>query len=169
MVVDGADFTLWFGEAKFYNSIADARLDTIVNSVFECLKTDKLKKESAIITNVSDLDVLPIEASLREKIKSALQPHNSIDKLKSRIHVPILVIHECEITFDETELTIQYRQKLIDFHQERAEAYFTKQMAKSHTLHKYHDITFHAILVPVPNKKLIVDAFTQHVALFKGA
>ncbi len=169
IVVDGDDFTLWFGEAKFYNSIADARLDTIVNSVFECLKTDKLKKENAIITNVSDLDVLPIEASLREKIKSALQPHHSIDKLKSRIHVPILVIHECEITFDETELTFQYRQKLIDFHQERAEAYFTKQMAKSHTLHKYDDITFHAILVPVPNKKLIVDAFTQHVALFKGA
>jgi Cap4 SAVED domain len=169
IVVDGDDFTLWFGEAKFYNSIADARLDTIVKSVFECLTTEKLKKENSIITNVADLDVLPIDATLRGKIKEALKPHHSIDHLKARIHVPILVIHQCDITSANTDITAQYRQQMIEHHQERAEAYFSKQLAKSGTLHKYDSVNFHAILVPVPNKKLIVDAFTKQAALLKGA
>ncbi|MGY8685369.1 Hachiman antiphage defense system protein HamA [Bradyrhizobium sp. UFLA05-153] len=46
IVVNGDDFTLWFGEAKFYNSIADARLDAVVTSVLNSLSTDKLKKET---------------------------------------------------------------------------------------------------------------------------
>lgn len=41
---DKSDFTLWFGEAKFYNSIANSRLDAVVSSVYESLGTDKLKK-----------------------------------------------------------------------------------------------------------------------------
>jgi hypothetical protein len=49
IVVSGNDFTLWFGEAKFYNSIADSRLDAVVSSVLKALSTDKLKKENAII------------------------------------------------------------------------------------------------------------------------
>ncbi|MHC2303333.1 HamA C-terminal domain-containing protein [Rhizobium mongolense] len=169
IVVEGDDFTLWFGEAKFFNSIADARLDKIVKSVFQCLTTEKLKKENSIITSLSDLDVLPIDAGLRAKIKQALQAQHSIDHLKPKIHVPILIIHECEITFAQSELSYQYRREMIDFHQDRAEAYFTKQMAKAHTVHKYDDLTFHAILVPVPNKKMIVDAFTKHVSFFKRA
>lgn len=168
IVVDGGDFTLWFGEAKFYNSIADARLDKIVKSVYECLTTDKLKKENSIITSVSDLDFLSIDASLKAKIKAALKPQHSIDTLKSKIHVPILILHECEITAAQTELTYGYKQRLIEFHQNRAEAYFTKQMAQSHTLHKYGDITFHVILVPVPNKRPLVEAFTRNVTHFKG-
>jgi hypothetical protein len=61
------DFTSCFGEAKFYNSIANVRLGTIANSAFECFTTDRQKKENAIITNVSDLDVLlrpkPLQAA----------------------------------------------------------------------------------------------------------
>lgn len=168
IVVDGNDFTLWFGEAKFYNSIADARLDTVVNSVYEALTTAKLKKENSIITNVNDLDLLPIDAALKETIKAALSPHHSIDRLKPRIHVPILLIHECEITSAATDLTPEYRQSIIDYHRGRAEAYFAKQMAKASTVHKYPDITFHVILVPVPDKKAIVKAFTKQVKQFKG-
>ncbi|WLF96467.1 DUF1837 domain-containing protein [Brucella intermedia] len=168
IVVDGDDFTLWFGEAKFYNSIADSRLDKVVNSVYEALSTTKLKKENSIITNVNDLDLLPIDVTLKENIKAALSPHHSIDKIKPRIHVPILLIHECKITSAATDLTSEYRQAIIDYHRNRAETYFAKQLAKAHTVHKYEDITFHAILVPVPDKNLIVKAFTKQVKQFKG-
>ncbi|CAN7362465.1 DUF1837 domain-containing protein [Rhizobium rhizogenes] len=168
IVVDGDDFTLWFGEAKFFNSIADARLDKIVTSVYAALSTKKLEKENSIITNVNDLDLLVMDVTLKEKIKDALEPHHSIDKLKPKIHVPILVIHECKITAAAKNMTPEYRQEIIDFHRERAEAYFVKQLAKSATVHKYQDITFHAILVPVPNKKEIVAAFTKQAKNFKG-
>lgn len=168
IVVDGSDFTLWFGEAKFYNSIADARLDKIVTSVYEVLSTEKLKKENSIITNVRDLDHLQIDAALKEKIKAALEPHHSIDRLKPKIHVPILLIHECKITAAAKDLTPEYRKEIIDFHRNRAETYFLKQLAKSGAVHKYNDITFHAILVPVPNKAEIVTAFTKQAKQLKG-
>ena len=162
------DFTLWFGEAKFYNSIADARLDAIVTSVYTSLGTDKLKKENSIITNVSDLDQIDMPDDLRTKIKMALSNQISIDRLKSRIHVPILILHECAETAACSELSSSYKNAIVSYHSERAEKYFTKQVAKSALIHKYNDITFHMILFPVPNKKIIVDAFVNAVTFYQG-
>lgn len=168
IVVNGDDSTLWFGEAKFYNSIADARLDAVVTSVLNSLSTDKLKKENAIITSVSDLDGLAIEAGLREKIKAALSNRESIDTLKAKIHIPILLLHECATTATAKELSQNYKATLTAFHTERANSYFSKQLAKSNSVHKYGDLNFHIILFPVPSKKKIVDAFVHAVAFYKG-
>lgn len=167
IVINDDDFTLWFGEAKFYNSISDARLDAIVTSVINSLSTDKLKKENAIITSVSDIDHLNIDEPLRDKIKSALDNRESIDKIKSKINIPILLLHECKETLAADDLTDQYRSKISAFHQERSESYFSKQLSKSQTVHKYDDIKFHIILFPVPNKKMIVDAFVNYVSIYK--
>ena len=153
IVTNGNDFTLWFGEAKFYNSIADARLDAIVTSVLNSLSTDKLKKENAIITSVTDLDKLPIDIELRERIKDALDNREAIDNLKSKIHRPILLLHECPKTSAVADLTESYRTDMISYHKERATRYFQKQLAKSSTVHKYDDVSFHIILFPVPSKK----------------
>jgi hypothetical protein len=114
IVIDDDDFTLWFGEAKFYNSLADTRLDAIVNSVLGSLSTDKLKKENAIITNVCDIDLLPIPEDLRNRIKSALNNKQSIDHLKPKIHIPILLLHECPITSKTNELTSTYSTDVAD-------------------------------------------------------
>ncbi|CCD89499.1 conserved protein of unknown function [Bradyrhizobium sp. ORS 285] len=168
IVVNGDDFTLWFGEAKFYNSIVDARLDAIVTSVLNSLSTDKLKKENAIITSVSDLDGLPIAANVREKIKAALSNRESIDYLKPKIHIPILLLHECTTTKETKELSEQYKSKIIAYHKDRAASYFSKQIAKSGAINKYDKINFHIILFPVPSKKTIVDAFVHAVAFYKG-
>ena len=76
-------FSLWFGESKFYNSIENARLDTIVESVKDSLSLDKIKKENSIITNLSDInDFDEINDSLRESIKKSLSQEVSIDKIK---------------------------------------------------------------------------------------
>ncbi len=168
IVVDNDDFTLWFGEAKFYNSIADARLDAVVTSVINSLSTDKLKKENAIITSISDLDSLPIATELRTKIIAALDNRESIDSLKPKIHVPILLLHECSITSGAKDITDAYKEEIIAFHKERAESYFRKQITKSGEIHKYSDINFHIILFPVPIKKDIVDIFIKTVAFYKG-
>ena len=168
IVVDGDDFTLWFGEAKFYNSIADARLDAVVTSVLNSLSTDKLKKENAIITSVSDIDRLPISEDLRDKIKAALDNRESIDNLKSKIHIPILLLHECPSTAATGELSDTYKNSISTFHKKRAEKYFTKQLAKSGDIKRYTDINFHIILFPVPNKKTIVDKFVHAVEFYKG-
>jgi hypothetical protein len=161
-------FSIWFGEAKFYNSIENARLDTVVESVESSLMTDKIKKENSIITNVSDIDSLIDDATLREQIKRALSNRESIDDLKPILHVPILLLHECEITKGCTSLSSQYKDDIIKHHRNRAESYFRKQLAKLNKIHKYSEITFHLILFPVPSKEEIVGTFIATATFYKN-
>jgi phage anti-repressor protein len=162
------DFSIWFGEAKFYNSIEDARLAVIIDSVSNSLQTEKLKKENSIITNVSDIDFVVENENVRNEIKQLLKNETSIDNLKPKLHIPILLLHECSITKDCTELTDNYKNDIIAYHKDRAQSYFSKQIAKIGAMHKYSDITFHLILFPVPDKKAIVDKFISHIEHYKN-
>lgn len=169
IVVDANnDFTLWFGEAKFYNSIEDARLASIVDSVANSLVTDKLKKENSIITSTSDLEGLILDPDLLERVRAALSNHASIDVLKPRLHIPILLLHECEITFRHSELSDSYRKEIKDHHLDRAKSYFQKQVKLTQTVHKYNEITFHVILFPVPARKQVVEDFVANVSHYKS-
>lgn len=161
------DFSLWFGEAKFYKSIEDARLAEVIKSVRNSLQADKLKKENSIVTSLSDLDDLDIPDAVRESIKDALSTRKSIDLLKPKIRVPILLLHECEKTASATELTDAYIESVREHHLDRALSYFSKQLKIMGDLHKYSSIRFHLILFPVPTKKDIVDKFVSEVQFYK--
>jgi len=167
IIINDDDFTIWFGEAKFYNKIEDARLTSIITSVKNSLQTDKLKKENAIITNLSDIDYFIDDEELNKKIKSALSNRNSIDSLKPKLHIPILLLHECEITKTASETNEQYIKSIIAYHKERATSYFKKQIDKLKDVYMYSEITFHLILFPVPEKELIVNRFVKEVESFK--
>ncbi|WP_407266820.1 DUF1837 domain-containing protein [Tenacibaculum maritimum] len=162
IVVEKDDFTLWFGEAKFYSSIDDTRLNSIITSVENSLRTDKIKKENSIVTDLHDIDYLVEEDVLNKKIKRALSPKESLDSLKPKLHIPILLLHECELTKSEKELNQEYKENIIREHKERAQSYFEKQVKKiSDKVYKYSEITFHIILFPVPIKKNIIDEFVN--------
>ena len=89
------DFSLWLGEAKFYNSIEDDRLGSVITSIENSLQLEKLKKENSIITNLSDLDgLLDKESDVYKKIMDLLAKEKSIDDLKPKLHVPILLLYE---------------------------------------------------------------------------
>ena len=164
IVVTDSDYTLWFGEAKFYNSLEDTRFDTIIKSVENALITEKLKKENSIITDLKDIDTLIENSELVERIKGDLNYSNSIDKLKPKIHIPILIIYECNKTQKQSSLTEEYKQEIIQYHENRAQSYFEKQISKlKESIVSYDKITFHLILFPVPNKKDIVDRFVAKV------
>jgi len=161
-------FSIWFGEAKFYNNIEDARLSSIVKSIENSLNTDKLKKENAIITNVQDLDDFVLNESLKVKIKQTLSNKTSIDELKPKLHIPILIMHECEITKKATQFDDAYLEEILSFHRDRATSYFSKQIKKlKNSVHLYSDITFHIILFPVPSKEKIVNKFVANVQHYK--
>lgn len=169
VVLEGDDdFSLWFGEAKFFNSIEDARLPAVVKSVGNSLDTAKLKKENSIITNASDIDRLVANPELAAKIKGALAAKNSIDQIKPKIHVPILLLHECSITASTKEMNDAYRKNVRKYHLERASAYFEKQIAAlSGTVAKYAEIKFHIILFPIPNREKLIEQFSKEVAFHK--
>lgn len=153
------DFSLWFGEAKFYESI-DGAINSAIKSVDNFLRDDnQIKKENSIITSVSDIDRMGLSTELVEKIKFTLSGENSLDNIKPKINIPILLLHECDITKEENEFTEEYKNKIISFHKDKANEYFKKQVKKMSDIFKYSDIKFHLILFPIPNKKIIVDTF----------
>lgn len=168
VIENNKDFSLWFGEAKFYNSIEDTRLNTIVESVKNSLLTDKLKKENSIITNICDIDDLIEDNELCLQIKKALSPQESIDTIKPKIHIPILLLHECLITKGTNCLSDDYKASIIAFHKERAHSYFKKQLDQMRSLFKYGEIKFHLILFPVPSKKDVVEKFVSNVVFYKN-
>lgn len=169
VIENDKNFSLWFGEAKFYNSIDDDRLNSIITSIENSLQLDKLQKENSIITNLSDLDeFLKDKAALHNEIKTLLSPKSSIDLIKPKLHIPILLLHECPITAKSTELTDTLKTELIDFHKDRANSFFSKQINKlKDKIHKYGQIQFHIILFPVPTKQAIVDKFVENVKHYK--
>lgn len=167
LVIKDNDFTVWFGEAKFYNKIEDTRLASIVSSVANSLDTKKLKKENSIITNVSDIDFLIEDETLRKSIRDALSSRISIDSLKPKIHVPIFILHECEITNSYTNMDSDYIKEIKDYHLDRANAFFKKQIKGLKGIHLYDQVTFHIILFPVPDKQRIVDRFVKKVEQYK--
>lgn len=168
IVLDGDDFTLWFGEAKFYSSIEDTRLGVVIDSVEECLSTEKLRKESSIVTNVRDLDDLAIDSVLVGKIKDSLSAKISIDEIKPRLHIPILLLHECSITGGATEMSESYKEAVAAYHKARAESFFGKQIAAlAGKISMYEKISFHLILVPVPSKAIIVESFLAKAEAFR--
>jgi len=161
------DFSIWYGEAKFYNNIEDARLSEIVQSVENSLLSDKIRKENRIITNILEIENLVTNETLRNKIKLALSKEESLDKLKPKLHIPILLLHECSITKEHTILSDVYKNQIKEFHKKRTEAYFKKQINKMKEIHMYSEIQFHLILFPVPCKNTIVDKFVQNVDFYK--
>lgn len=168
--IHGDEFRLYFGEAKFYSSIENIRLDAIVESVGRSLATDKLRKENAIITNLRELDTIELPPGMADKIRVALSNRSSIDEIKPLLHVPILLLHECSLTHGAVAKDQAYVDLIVEVHRERAQAYFERQIsALASQVVRYAEITFHLVLFPVPSKKQIVDRFLAEASMLKGA
>ena len=161
------DYSLWLGEAKFYSSIEDVRLNAIISSVSETLRTDKIRKENSIITNLHQLDELGLDKGLVTKIYEGLDENRSLDYLKPRLHIPILLLHECNITKAETNLTEDYISKIQEYHKERANSFVKKKLeSEIIKVNLYDEISFHLILFPVPDKEIIVESFINKCNAF---
>ena len=126
----GDKFSLWLGEAKFYDSIDDTRLTSIVTSVYNTLSTDKIKKENSIIIGINELSTLDIPDNIVLDIKKLLNKDISIDKIKPLLHIPILILHECNITSKATRLEESYIKSMRDFYIDRVNSYFNKSVDK---------------------------------------
>ncbi len=169
IVIEGPDkFSLWLGESKFYNNIENARLGTIIDSVKDSLSLKKLRKENSIITSLSDInDFEEISAELRNKIVNSLSQNESIDNIKPILNIPILLLHQCELTKSQTHLTDEYLAEIIEFHRDRATAYFKRQIEQCSDVDLYSEINFHLILFPVPEKDPIVDKFIAKAKIYR--
>lgn len=164
------EYSLWFGEAKFYNSLETSRLTKIVDSIANMLNTIKMKKELNIITEIKDLEIYINDIELLKRIRKDFSDSISIDKLKSKIHIPIMLLYECSITemmiksLNEYE---EYKVKIKEEHLNIAKRFIKKQNEKLKEIYGYTDIKFHLIIFPIPNKSVIVESFTNKVKIMR--
>jgi hypothetical protein len=165
---DQTDFSLWFGESKFYTKLDDAHLSKAVNSVREILQAGKIKKENRIITGLRDFELYIKDEKLREQIINLLSESTSLDLLRPKLHIPILLLYECEITAKHNEKSIEYRKEIKKCHEKSASKYYIKQIKTLSDSPKYNDIHFHLIIFPVPNKQKIVEMFTSRAKVLRG-
>ena len=131
------------------------------------LATPIIRKEVSVMTSLNELDNQIEDMQLVKKIKDALQGGVSMDYIKPHIHVPILLLHKCDITAKAREMDESYIQDIIDYHKERATSFFKKQIKKLGNIAKYNLIQFHLILFPIPNKDEVVDWFINRAKIFK--
>lgn len=168
IVLDENDFSIWYGEAKFYEKIDAKQLNTIATSVHNSLKTAKIRKENSIVTDLNELNQVLGTDSRKEVILSLLDDKTSIDKLKPHLHIPIMVLYECELTASKKELTNEYKDELKRIQIENSKLYFaTQDTLCKDDIFKYSDITFHLIYFPVPNKDKVVDIFASHAEFYR--
>lgn len=167
VLTNDGDFQLWLGEAKFYNNLENVRMDEPISSVEQMLKTPIIRKEVGMVTSLKDLDDEIEDCNLLKTIKETLANGVSIDVIKAHIHVPILLLHQCDITASSSKLDDAYKQSIINSHKKKAETFFAKQINKLGELSGYEDINFHLILFPVPNKKEIVNSFLDTAKNFR--
>lgn len=163
ILTQDGDFELWLGEAKFYDSINNARLDEPIASIDEMLSKKKFRDENSMVTNLQDLDILLRDVEMSKKVRESLSTSVSLDDIKKRLHVPIMLLHECEITKAATDYNQTYKDSVLAYHKERANVYFKKMLSKLNPTVKNLDaIHFHLILFPVPCKADIVTDFMNH-------
>ncbi len=167
IVINDNDFSLWLGEAKFYKSIEDSRLDRIVESVIDSLNTNKIKKENSIITNLQDIKKLIKDEVLLKQILLALEHDSSIDYIKTKIHIPIFLLHECKITQETNRLSDEYKKSIIEFHKQRCTVYFEKLFEKIGGISLWESITFHLLLFPIPDKQELIKKFTKKAQIYR--
>lgn len=161
------EFSIWYGEAKFYNSIEDPRLYNIVDSVLNIFSDSAFNTENRILSNSNDLkEYLKENTNLFDKIIDILDTDGPIDYVKARLNIPILLLHECEITNKQKENSDIYIEQILNYQKSRVQSFYQKlyNKAKKNTdkvnpIINFHKIKFHFIFFPVPDKKLIISNF----------
>jgi len=164
---NGNEFSIWYGEAKFYNSIEDTRLYEIVNSVLNIFSESAFDTENRILSNSNDLQsYLKDNTDLYDKIISVLDTDSPIDYVKARLNIPILLLHVCNITSNQKENSDEYVTKLLEYQKERVQSFYQKLYNKAIKDNKkvkpivnFDKIKFHFIFFPVPDKKTIISNF----------
>lgn len=173
LTIENQECHLWLGESKIYTNIRGA-IDEAIESIQELLQKNKLNKEKSIITNLNDLELYmkdkkdEISEENINKIKKILKQEASIDELKKILHIPISIIYQCCITNQYDELSEEYKQKIANFHKDQAEIIIKKIAEKLGSIHNIHEIKFHIILFPVPEKNKIENDFIKNLGVFSN-
>jgi hypothetical protein len=143
---------LWIGETKFYSDVDRAIYD-VSKEIVDHLRTDYLRHEFILIRNKID-PLWPEAESLKELLKESV----SLDDVFQRACIPVLLTYNSEVLKNETVGNSNYIDNIRD---EIKDNYIKmrKKLVKDYTAHfkEALPLTVHVILVPLKDKKLLLE------------
>lgn len=168
ITLENEDILLWIGEAKLWKDIKDA-----MTNVYETLKShlekDFIKKELAFAYSNDDFKSLENEPSITKehysKLKDILNTTKSIDNLKEYLHIPILIIYECDITKNAKQKSKEYKEYVKNFIIEKSKEFFNNLNTK--ITDYYKNISFHLILFPIHNIEEVREKFKYKIEAYR--
>lgn len=140
---------LWLGEVKFYDDIASAIRD-VLKELDAHLKRDYLRGEFAAVTNKID-DSWPHA----QKLKKLLHEHTSLDNVFAATCIPVLLTYNSPTVVAHRMICDEYKKAFEDEVLKHADAFAAKRPPTKTRLE--------LVLVPLGNKKLLVDKFDERL------
>ncbi len=148
--VDGEIESLWLGEAKFYKD-GDAGVTAAVASVKDMLMRFKDRQEFVVIRNHLDGS-----DPIMQKAEQLLSDAVSLDKIKAKITIPILVTYESEVTQRHTADSSTFREEL----GEEIAPFISKYIEDAADV---EEVELHIFLMPLKNKADLVSLFDRYI------
>lgn len=168
ITLENEDILLWLGEAKLWKNIKDA-MTNVYETLKEHLEKDFIKKELAFAYNNEDFKSLENEPSITKehyfKLKDMLNTTKSIDNLKEYLHIPILIIYECNITKNAKEKSEEYKEYVRNFIIEKSKEFFNNLNEK--ITDYYKNISFHLILFPIHDIEEVRNKFKCKIEAYR--
>jgi hypothetical protein len=147
------DLELWLGESKFYTSLTEAIRDVLME-LEEHLATPYLRLEFAAVADKIDA-TWPHAKQLRELLRQEL----SLDQVFDRVVVPILLTYESPAVARHSQFSTLYRAE-IETELRKGWASFCRRLGKGP---KPREISIRLILVPMQEKRRLVDSFDERL------
>jgi len=136
------DYEIWLGEAKFYSEYRKAIYD-VVEEIGRHLNDGFLREEFMFVEGKID-----DKWELAKKFKDLVSSRTSLDEIKKRICVPILITYDTDLYRNYTEFNDEFKK---DIEKECNEAFgVLEQKCQG------FNIKLHVFLVPLASKEELV-------------
>lgn len=142
--------SLWLGEAKFYKRI-DSAITEAVESVKTLIDKTQLRNEFMVITNTIGNDQDPVI----QQVKKLLHPSTSLDDIKPKICVPVLLTYESPVVNGATSID----QTFLDSLDKEVQAHLEKFMQASSGI----DLDIHVFVFSLHQKQDLINEFDRQL------
>jgi len=147
------DLELWLGEVKFYNDISRAVRD-VVKELQDHTDKDYLRNEFLFISNKID-----DSWAHADKLKKLIDERTSLDKIFTRIKIPVLLTYDSDVVKSHREVCDDYKNAL------------TEELNKYHANFRSKNLPTNVdiilILVPLEHKQMLVDKLHDKLRIWQ--
>lgn len=155
-VVEGAEgLELWFGEAKFYSSAADAIREAI-DELGRHAGTEYLRREFALVQG-------KLDGRFADEIRRMTEPEVSLDDIFTSLRVPLLITYDSRVVDRHGQVCDEYKAEL----EQEIRGWHARFIEKSVGLPA--GLHVHVILVPLKSKKALVTHLDQRLKDLQGS